>query len=172
MLDRVREAMFSTLGRRVEGARVLDLFAGSGSLGLEALSRGAQSARMIEKDPKALAILRSNVDLLGMAERVQVVRGDALRRELWRPLLSDQASDLVFLDPPYPSIESPAGRAEILLRVEDLLRDVVPTGGCLVLHAPARALESLRIRGTWRRDERRYGNSGLLYFFSEEERAP
>jgi 16S rRNA (guanine966-N2)-methyltransferase len=167
MLDRVREAMFSTLGRRVAGGRVLDLFAGSGSLGLEALSRGAQNARMIEKDPRAIAILKENVRLLGLGDRAEVVRGDALRRDLWIPMLTEEAPDIVFFDPPYPKIEESRSRAEILIRAEELLRDVLRPGGCLVLHAPARGLESLRVPGPWRRDARRYGSSGLLYLYKE-----
>ena len=64
MLDRVREALFSTLGDQVEGARVLDLFAGTGSLGLEALSRGAKEARFVERDRRALERLADNVQTL------------------------------------------------------------------------------------------------------------
>lgn len=174
MLDRVREAMFSTLGTRLPGANVLDLFAGSGSLGLEALSRGARRARMIEKDPKALVVLRKNVELLGLADRAEIVRGDALRKDLWRPLASVDGFDLVFLDPPYGLIEEPDPRSEVLARIGDLLRDVVGPGGCLVVHAPARTLDWIRIPGLvpgpWRRDERRYGSSGLLYLLADEAR--
>jgi len=174
MLDRVREAMFSTLGARLEGANVLDLFAGSGSLGLEALSRGARRARMIEKDPKALAVLRKNVELLGMADRADVIRGDALRKELWRPLAPAEPFEVVFLDPPYRMIEEPDPRAEVLGRIGDLLKDVVTPGGCLVVHAPARTLDWIRIPGVIpgpdRRDERRYGSSGLLYLFADGAR--
>ena len=177
MLDRVREALFSTLGERIRGARVLDLFAGSGSLGLEALSRGAQSARMIERDPRALAILRGNVETLGLAGRAQIVRGDALRPDLWRSLLSaaragdpdrepGQGFDIVLLDPPYAMVEAPAPRASLLERMETLLEDHLRPGGVLVIHAPARELEALRLRAGWRRDQRLYGGSGLLYLFA------
>jgi 16S rRNA (guanine(966)-N(2))-methyltransferase RsmD len=172
MLDRVREAMFSTLGRRVAGAGVLDLYAGSGSLGLEALSRGARRARMIEKDTRAIAVLRENVELLGLGERVQIVRGDALRKDLWNPLLEEERTDLVFLDPPYRLVEDPESRARILECVEHLMGAVLDPAGCLVLHIPSRALDWLRTRGPWRRDERRYGSSGLLYLFADGKEAP
>ena len=174
MLDRVREATFSILGRRVAGARVLDLYAGSGSLGLEALSRGAALARMIERDPKAVAVLRENVEALGLRDRAQVVRGDALREDLWRPLLTEDAYDVVFLDPPYRDVEEPAARAIVLARATDLLRRAIRPGGILVLHVPSRALESLRFDGTpassgeFVRDERRYGSSGVLLVRREE----
>jgi 16S rRNA (guanine(966)-N(2))-methyltransferase RsmD len=171
MLDRVREAMFSTLGERVPGANVLDLYAGSGSLGLEALSRGARRARMIEKDPKALACLRNNVELLGMGDRAQVVRGDSLKRDLWRPLGSEEAFDVVFLDPPYSHVELPATRTGVLGCIEELLREVVGPRGCLIVHAEARMLDWIRLRGqshgALRRGERRYGSSGLLYLYRE-----
>lgn len=169
MLDRVREAMFSTLGTRVPGARVLDLYAGSGSLGLEALSRGARTARMIEKDPRAIAVLKENVELLGMGDRAEVVRGDALRPDLWSGEAAENRPDLAFVDPPYGKIEDGEARAFVLERVGQVLRDVLRPGGCLVLHAPSRGMDALQVPGDWRRDVRRYGNSGLLYLFKKGE---
>jgi 16S rRNA (guanine(966)-N(2))-methyltransferase RsmD len=170
MLDRVREALFSTLGDRVLDAAVLDLFAGSGSLGLEAASRGANSVRMIERDPRAVAILKRNVELLRVGDRVEIVRGDALRRELWSAESQSEAPSIAFLDPPYPRLETLEGRAAILGAMEALLQDVLLPGGVLVLHVPARATASMKVAGPWRRDERRYGNSGLLYLHKPPER--
>jgi len=171
MLDRVREALFSTLGELVADADVLDLFAGSGSLGLEAASRGAKAVRSIEKDPRAVAILRRNVEALGLGDRVEVVRGDALRPELWSSGEAPAAADLAFLDPPYSRIESLEGRAQVLDGMRSLLRDVLRPGGCLVLHVPSRATASLAVEGPWRRDEWRYGNSGLLYLHKPGRRS-
>ena len=96
--DRVREALFSILGERVAGARVLDLFAGSGALGLEALSRGAREVTFVERAPAALKALRANLAALGAD--ADVVRADALR---WLRAASGGARqyDLVLLDPPY-----------------------------------------------------------------------
>jgi 16S rRNA (guanine966-N2)-methyltransferase len=95
--DRVREALFSILGD-IEGLRVLDLFAGSGALGIEALSRGAASATLVENDRRALDAIRANVEPLPGAA-AEVVKADALA---W---LRDGRGpyDLVFLDPPYSS---------------------------------------------------------------------
>jgi 16S rRNA (guanine966-N2)-methyltransferase len=92
--DRVREALFSMLGD-VTGARVLDLYAGSGALGIEALSRGAESAVFVERDQQALAALRRNLDAVGA--HADVRRQDVLRF-LARP---EGKFDLVFCDPPY-----------------------------------------------------------------------
>jgi 16S rRNA (guanine966-N2)-methyltransferase len=100
--DRVREALFSMLGD-VSGARVLDLYAGSGALGIEALSRGAAAAVFVERDPHAVAAIRRNLDALGLAE--DVVRQDALRF-LAR---AEGTFDLVFCDPPYDSVPRIAG---------------------------------------------------------------
>lgn len=98
--DRVREALFSTLGD-LEGERVLDLFAGSGALGIEALSRGAATAVFVEKARPALTVLRANLDALGLAPpRATVRAGDALAALRDAPGTAG-AYDLVFLDPPY-----------------------------------------------------------------------
>ena len=77
--DRVREAWMSILGEELNGARVLDLFAGSGALGLEALSRGAASATFVELNPPSLRALEQNVATLGLEEVATVHRGDAMR---------------------------------------------------------------------------------------------
>ena len=92
--DRVREALFSMLGD-VSGARVLDLYAGSGALGIEALSRGAESAVFVERDPRALAALRRNLEAVGASAEVR--REDVLRFVT----RVERTYDLVFLDPPY-----------------------------------------------------------------------
>jgi 16S rRNA (guanine966-N2)-methyltransferase len=96
--DRVREAWMSILGDALEGARVLDLFAGSGALGLEALSRGAVSAEFVEMHQASLEALRANVAALGVEDRATVRRGDAIR---FVEKLAAGAYDVAFADPPY-----------------------------------------------------------------------
>ncbi|HEU5041872.1 MAG TPA: 16S rRNA (guanine(966)-N(2))-methyltransferase RsmD [Gemmatimonadales bacterium] len=96
--DRVREAWMSILGPELEGARVLDLYAGSGALGLEALSRGAATADFVELNASSLEALRANVAALGVEEETRVHRGDALR---FAERLEPGAYDLAFADPPY-----------------------------------------------------------------------
>jgi 16S rRNA (guanine966-N2)-methyltransferase len=113
--DRVREALFSMLGD-VEGARVLDLYAGSGALGIEALSRGAASAVFVDRDSAAVAAIRRNLEDLGVAS-ADVVRRDALA------FLGgcDASFDLVFCDPPYDSASRLAGPLSVALPA--VLRD-------------------------------------------------
>ena len=100
--DRVREALFSSLYSLrgdLAGAVVLDAFAGSGALGIEAISRGAQSALFCERDAKAVAVLKRNLDVCGLGSpQVEVLRCDVLRTPLGNRA---QAFDLLFLDPPY-----------------------------------------------------------------------
>lgn len=96
--DRVRETLFSMLASRLgtfDGLKVADLFAGSGALGLEALSRGAAHATFVESDPAAAATIRRNADSLGAADRIEIVAGSALFLGRYGPF------DLIFADPPY-----------------------------------------------------------------------
>ena len=96
--DRVREAWMSILGDALPGACVLDLFAGSGALGLEALSRGAAAAAFVELGRASLDALSANIDALGVAAQCTVHRGDAMR---FAERLAPGAYDVVFADPPY-----------------------------------------------------------------------
>ncbi|CAN5576119.1 16S rRNA (guanine(966)-N(2))-methyltransferase RsmD [soil metagenome] len=98
--DRVREAVFNALGSlgAVDGARALDLFAGSGALGIEALSRGAAHVTFVEQERSALTAVEANVAVAGVADRAMVVRGDAVR--LVATALSGPF-DLALCDPPY-----------------------------------------------------------------------
>jgi 16S rRNA (guanine966-N2)-methyltransferase len=107
--DRVREALFSMLASRFgsfEGLRVADLYAGSGALGLEALSRGAAHVTFVENEPSAQAAIKANAAKLGVAERVRIVGGSALALPRSEPF------DLIFADPPYaPGSGSTVARA-------------------------------------------------------------
>jgi 16S rRNA (guanine966-N2)-methyltransferase len=107
--DRVREALFSMLGD-VSGARVLDLYAGSGALGIEALSRGAESAVFVERDQQALAALRRNLEAVG-------ADADVRRQDVMRFLARPEGTfDLVFCDPPY----------DVALAVAPALEEALP----------------------------------------------
>jgi 16S rRNA (guanine966-N2)-methyltransferase len=97
-LDRVREAWMSIVQLALPGARVLDLFAGTGALGIEALSRGAESAEFVDSDSRSLTVLRANLESLGATARSTVTRADALA---FVESLAPDAYDVVFADPPY-----------------------------------------------------------------------
>jgi 16S rRNA (guanine966-N2)-methyltransferase len=102
--DMVREAVFSALSARgaVVGSRVLDLYAGSGALGIEALSRGADRAVFVESEPAAIAAIEENVDALGLQDRTRVVRSDVARFVAGGGSApADAPFRLVFADPPY-----------------------------------------------------------------------
>lgn len=97
--DRVKTCIFDTLGSRVEGAEVLDLFAGSGALGIEALSRGAARVVFVERSPRVLVMLQKNIATLGLTSQVEVVCADVLRYlHGWRRAVP---FDLILADPPY-----------------------------------------------------------------------
>jgi len=98
----VKGSVFDTLYGRVQDAAVLDLFAGSGAMGIEALSRGAASAVFVEQDQKILRALRTNLDRCGLTAQAEVIRGDAMKY-LERLLRSGKTFDIVFADPPYAS---------------------------------------------------------------------
>jgi 16S rRNA (guanine(966)-N(2))-methyltransferase RsmD len=143
----VREALFSILGDRTQDARVLDLFAGTGALGLESLSRGARAVTFVERAQPALACLRANLAALGA--EAEVVGADAVR---WLQSASGGARqyDLVFLDPPYE-------RAGALgVELSGLLPAVLAPGALVVTESDRRAPLELSIPAT---DERRYGDT-------------
>jgi 16S rRNA (guanine966-N2)-methyltransferase len=99
----VKQALFNIVGPDIEGAVVLDLFAGSGAIGIEALSRGAATVWFVDQQARGLAILRQNLDALGFKERARVVRGDVVR---WLEASPNaiKSADFVFLDPPYEDV--------------------------------------------------------------------
>jgi len=143
--DRVREAWFSILGDAVRGARVVDLFAGSGALGIEALSRGARHATFVEIGAQSLSVLRHNLADLDLEDRAAVRRGDVLR---YVAKLDDSAFDVAFADPPYGT-----GQADAL---RDRWREL-PFARILGIEHPA----TLDLGGT---ETRRYGSVALTFF--------
>ncbi len=120
--DRVRETLFNWLGQNIDGWTCLDLFAGSGALGFEAASRGAAHVTLVERDPRAYAVLQQNAALLG-ADALCCQRGDALRFIETTP----ERYDLVLLDPPY--------RLDWLARIEQGLPRVLTEGAYVYVEA-------------------------------------
>ena len=124
--DRVKEGLFSAIQFDIEGRRVLDLFAGTGQLGIEALSRGADSAVFVEQRKDALQAVWENLETCGLSDRARVVSGDAMSY-----LKSGEKFDLIFLDPPYAS-----GLLEQAL--EDIARfDICRRHGIIVAESAA-----------------------------------
>lgn len=114
--DRVRETLFNWLMPKLTGARVLDLFAGTGVLGLEAVSRGAARAALVERDAALVRNLREAVDRLSARSAVEVVQADALA---WLPAQPTGAFDLAFVDPPFAGDLWTAALAALLPRLAD-----------------------------------------------------
>ena len=151
--DRVREALFSILGD-VEGASVADLFAGSGALGIEALSRGARDATFVERDHGAVGILKFNLAALGIVEDVEVFEWDVVR---WLETVAGSFEfDLVLVDPPYSSA---ARLAEPLTR---LLPDVLSPTATIVTESDKREPLVLDLPLD---DERVYGDTRIALHY-------
>ena len=122
--DRVKEAVFSIIQFEIEGRRVLDLFAGSGQLGIEALSRGAASATFVDMSKDSLSAVKYNLEHTKLGDNAKVVQTDALS---FLKLTKDKF-DIVFLDPPYAS--------SLVVDSMKLLSDVVAAGGCAICETP------------------------------------
>ncbi|MDK2855100.1 MAG: hypothetical protein PWQ41_1338 [Bacillota bacterium] len=161
--DRVKEALFNILQGRIPGARVLDLFAGTGALGIEALSRGASYAVFVDNHPASLAAIRANLNQCRFSAEAQVIRSDAVAF-LGRSVHPAGPYDLIFADPPYRR-----GFAGILL--EKITPSVLAVDGILTLeHArdegvPERAGAMVRVRCE------RYGDTALSFYRLERNLA-
>ena len=150
--DRVREAVFSIIGP-VEGARVLDLFAGSGAMGLEALSRGAASCLFVERDRAACRVIQANLEKLGLTGAVVAnsAAAAALRSEIER----NRTSDLVLVDPPYEEWDAHAAT------LADLLPRVLADDGLVVVETSERVEPALPLDLV---TTRRYGSARITVF--------
>ncbi len=156
--DRVREALFSILGD-VEGTTVLDLYAGTGALGIEALSRGASRATFVENAKAALMALRDNLVKLGLVERATVL---AMRVEQVARKLAGEATrfDLVFVDPPYEAVrDGRAARALAQIVAAGLL---APDARIVVEHGGADSPPE--VSGLARDETRRYGDAAISFY--------
>ncbi|MGH2705280.1 MAG: 16S rRNA (guanine(966)-N(2))-methyltransferase RsmD [Actinomycetota bacterium] len=151
--SRVKEALFSMLGDRIRDARVLDLYAGSGALGIEALSRGAASATFVDRDPAAIATIRANLDSADLAGRARVVRADAA---VFVEGEADGPFDLALVDPPYAAGLASAPLAELTER------GLLAPGGVIVMETSSRVLPLVAPPGLRVVAERRYGDSALV----------
>jgi 16S rRNA (guanine(966)-N(2))-methyltransferase RsmD len=153
--DRVRESVFAALGA-LDGARVADLYAGSGALGIEALSRGADCAVFVERSASALEALRRNLEQLDLRDRSRVLRSD-VRSAIRRLGRRGECFELILMDPPYAS-----GEAEKAMAALAEAR-ILSVDGILLLESSRHQLPG-EVAGLARLDARRYGDTVMLRF--------
>jgi 16S rRNA (guanine966-N2)-methyltransferase len=152
MGERVRNAMFNSLGTRIEGAEVLDAFAGTGSVGLEAVSRGAKHCTFIERDKIAQKILAENVALLGTQSYTTIANRSVAS---WIHENSDSRYDIIFADPPYHDLQ---------LSTVSLLFGLLKPNGLMVLSHTGRGEGPNLLNGIVVVDNRSYGSAYLTFF--------
>ena len=157
--DRVREALFNSLGQFFDGGEALDLYAGTGALGVEALSRGCERATFVEKSGRAVAVIRENLRRARFEERAEVVRGD-VRGEVQRLVREGRRYRLIFADPPYKIAGSEIG--EVL----PLLMELLEPGGRVVVESgdPLETGQAGSVKGV----SRRYGGTVVTIFERSE----
>jgi 16S rRNA (guanine(966)-N(2))-methyltransferase RsmD len=156
--DRVRQSLFDALGQRMDGLGVLDLYAGTGALALEAVSRGAASAVLVENDARACAAILHNVATLHYEDRCRVVRADlpaGLRQ------LQGERFDLVFSDPPY-ALRAAQPTLEALIA-----SGVLAAGARVVLEMDRRETSPVPPPGLRLADERRYGDTRVVLYAAD-----
>jgi 16S rRNA (guanine966-N2)-methyltransferase len=158
--DRVREALFSILGVRVVGAVVLDLFAGSGALGLEALSRGAHRVDFVERDRKACGVIEGNLAKARLADPARVVAREAA---VFLKAAAADRYDLVFADPPYLKREGEVDLAAELMGDANLRRVISPDG-MVVLETAKGHGKTMPAEGWELSDTRSYGDTEVSFF--------
>jgi 16S rRNA (guanine966-N2)-methyltransferase len=152
--DRVREAIFSALGAKVTGARVLDLYCGTGALAIEALSRGAAHATLVDRDTRAAL---GNVEHLGLRDRVELVRADVSSWLVGRPTDPDAPRfDLVFVDAPYRLAD------RVGQELNTHLSRLLAVGGRAIVESGAG--RPLRLESLQRLRQRRYGGTDVSFY--------
>ena len=155
MSERIRNALFNSIAHDIDGAKVLDVFAGTGAVGLEALSRGAHDVTFIERDRTAQQFLAKNIMTLGAQDRTTIIRSSA---ESWLAKNDEARFDLIFADPPYGDTQF-----STVSRFFGLLKP----GGLMVLSHPGRG-EIPTKTGVVVVDNRSYGNAYLTFYRLED----
>ncbi len=163
MASRVKESIFNILRGWFDDANVLDLFAGVGTMGLEAVSRGARRVLMVEQSRQSFRVLEQNIAALQCADRAEAVQGDA-----FSPLVLARAPrpvHVVFVDPPYRMIEDDRDRERLQARLSSL-RPIMADKGFLVLRAPGMKREvPLAIEGFNGPETHAYGSDMRVHFY-------
>ncbi len=162
MGSRTKEGLFNVLRGWFEGARVLDLFAGVGTLGLEAVSRGAIKVVMVEKDRKIFALLRDNIESLGCADRAIAVQADALGEAAI--MAAEPEVNVVLMDPPFALVETDEGLKEVFDQA-GRTRKLFLEKGFLVIRLPTVSDPPPTIEGFDGPEIRAYGNQQNLLLY-------
>jgi len=162
MTDRVKTSLFSILNPVLPDAQVVDLFAGTGSLGIEALSRGATFCTFIERDRACLRTIARNLERTKLADRGLILGRDAWRGV--RELIADGTqADLVFFDPPF-RMGKPPHRERLVALARMLAEGLLAPGGMLVYHHEFDTPGELGVQGLARVDERHYSRNVITMF--------
>jgi 16S rRNA (guanine966-N2)-methyltransferase len=159
--DRVKQSLFDILTPQIEGSQVYDVFAGTGSMGLECLSRGAAKATFFEADFSALKRLAKNIETLAVKDQAKVVKGDLFR---WFATTSTGAANLIFLDPPYRFLSE---QPEQLQRLAEQMRNHLLPDGLVVFRHDAKDALSLPALNVV--DTREYGGMTLEFLTARSD---
>lgn len=163
MLDRVKEALFNILQFVLADARILDLFSGTGSLGLEALSREAQCCVFVESNPGLARLIRQNAAKCHLEERCRIVEDDVLRLPRRRPPTTCSPADIALVDPPYAMIDDPNEREGLFTTLHQLRDSWIDTAGLIVLHHRPMPYAVWPSEALVETDQRIYGESQLTF---------
>lgn len=167
---RLREALFNICQHEVEGVRFLDLYAGTGAMGLEALSRGAAHATFVEADRSAVEMIKENSKALGLQAVTTVFSGDVLR-VLERFGAEGRQFGLIFADPPYALQTQGASASEQLLKIVDEFKLVAAGGRLFIEEAAEAAPPTDRLKHLQLKDVRSYGRSVLQQWVTCDEKS-
>lgn len=161
--DMARQALFNILGQDVAGARFLDLFAGAGAVGIEALSRGAERCVFVEKCPRHLEFIRRNLEHTRLAERAEPLLGDAFRAPA--TLKGCEPFDFIFLGPPFPLWQAPPSKARLLALMDELAAGgILKPQGTLIAQHDVKDVLPEASTSLVRTDRRAYGRNVLSFY--------
>ena len=164
--DRAKTALFNILGNDVIGSRFLDLFAGTGGVGIEALSRGAKFATFVEKDPRIIAVLKKNIEKARFVKESKVIKANAFA--IGAPvILNESRYNLVFVDPPYAATMN-AGEDSALAGLMDILNDQITNDGIVIVRT-SHEVSLLERYGPFQIEERRLWGTMAVTILTKTE---
>ena len=156
--DKNKESLFNSLGQFFDGGKMLDLFSGSGAIGIEALSRGIDQVVFVENDNLAIKTIKGNLDILGIKDNVKIIKQDVFK---YLSTIND-AYDLIFADPPYS-----LNKYDLLLEIIES-RQLLANGGIIVFEADKTCDFTTNYHGLSKYKEKKLGNSKFAFYKMEE----